>query len=258
MKQFFQSLLGRLGYRLSKLPHRLKGTRRPMGDMDCFLSDVAERGFRPRSILDVGANEGVWTRRASAVFPGASFLLIEPQHEMNASLEAVARDLTNVRFIQAGAGAQKGVLTLTVSVDLQGSSFLAAEDAASTNMERRPVPIITIDSLYEDGGDFPDLVKLDIQGFELEALRGAQTLFGRTESFILEVSLYEFMPNCPIMSEVIAFMSQRDYEVYDIPGYLRRPFDSALGQVDIAFARTNGFLRSSNQWDAPQRETSSI
>jgi FkbM family methyltransferase len=125
-----------------------------MGDMDCFLSDVAERGFRPRSILDVGANEGVWTRRASAVFPGASFLLIEPQHEMNASLEAVARDLTNVRFIQAGAGAQKGVLTLTVSVDLQGSSFLAAEDAASTNMERRPVPIITIDSLYEDGGDF--------------------------------------------------------------------------------------------------------
>jgi FkbM family methyltransferase len=248
VKDIIQGLLARGGYRLTKLPHRLAGTRRPIGDMACFLSDVAQRGFRPRSILDVGANEGVWTRKAFAVFPDASFLMIEPQHEMKPLLEAVSRDIHRARWVQAGAGAQAGELTLTIWEDLQGSSLLPGKED-HVGAERRTVPIVTIDSLYAGGTDFPDLVKLDIQGFELEALRGAQTLFGRTELFVLEVSLYEFMPRCPVVSEVVAFMAQRGYEVYDFPGFVRRPFDGALGQIDIAFSRVGGSLRSSTQWD---------
>ncbi len=94
----------------------------------------------------------------------------------------------------------------------------------------------------------PQLAKLDIQGFELEALKGAKSLFGVTELFILEVSLYEFLPSSPVVSEVVAFMAARGYEVYDIPGFARRPFDSALGQIDLAFARKGGFLMARTDW----------
>jgi predicted PolB exonuclease-like 3'-5' exonuclease len=53
----------------------------------------------------------------------------------------------------------------------------------------------------------------------------------------MEVSLFSFenVPNMPIMREVIEFMGEREYEIYDIPGYLRRPSDGALGQVDSRF-----------------------
>jgi len=94
----------------------------------------------------------------------------------------------------------------------------------------------------------PDLVKLDVQGFELEVLSGAETTFGRTELFIVETSLFRFLPNQPLIREVISFMADRDYELYDITAHLRRPYDGALGQVDLAFVKADGRFRAEAKW----------
>jgi hypothetical protein len=141
-------------------------------------------------------------------------------------------------------------LLQTIWEDLAGSSFLPPQDAALQNNGRqRLTPVVTIDSVLADHRGFhPDFVKLDIQGFELRALAGATSIFGRTEMLILEVSLFEFMVGQPLARDVIAFMGDRGYEIYDIPGFLRRPFDGALGQMDLAFVRQGGRLRSSDQW----------
>jgi hypothetical protein len=53
----------------------------------------------------------------------------------------------------------------------------------------------------------------------------------------------------PIFHEVIAFMAERGYFAYDFPGFLRRPYDGALGQVDICFAKHDGVLRTTNRWE---------
>ena len=116
-------------------------------------------------------------------------------------------------------------------------------------MPVRPIDVI----LQAQGWGVPDLVKLEVQGFELEALRGADSLFAKTELFILEVSLFPFIAGTPIVREVIAFMAERGYELYDIPGSGRRPYDGALGQVDFAFARTQGTLRRCQSGSAPAR-----
>jgi FkbM family methyltransferase len=244
-----QNFLRRFGYQLNKLPHRLPPVRRPIGDMPCFLQDIAVRGFKPDAILDVGANRGDWSRMAAAAFPNAALLLIEPQEEMVPHLQQFCASRAQARYVQAGAGAEAGELTLTIWDDLEGSSLLPEENTVLTqDKNRRKINIVTIDSLYGNETPLPDLVKLDIQGFELEALKGAQKLFGHTELFILEVSLYEFMPKAPLFSDVVLFMAQREYEVYDLPGFMRRPLDGALGQVDIAFARREGILRRSRDW----------
>ncbi len=247
--QTAQAMLRRFGYQIRKLPHRLSPVQRPVGEISCFLEDVAARGFKPAAILDVGANRGNWSRMAAAIFPEASFVLIEPQEEMTASLQQFCREVPKARHIEAGAGAKAGELPFTIWDDTEGSSFLPQENTPITqNKTRRTVKIVTIDSLYPEGAKLPELVKLDIQGFELEALKGAQRLFGQTELFIVEVSLHEFMPNQPSVAEVVAFMAERGYDAYDFPGFIRRPSDGALGQTDIAFARRDGFLRRSREW----------
>jgi FkbM family methyltransferase len=187
---------------------------------------------------------------ALQVFPGAAVIMIEPQIEMVAPLEALCREKSNLSLVKAGAGSEPGQLLQTIWEDLAGSSFLLPEDAVLQSEGRqRMTPIVTIDSVIAAHSHFhPDLVKLDIQGFELKALSGAASIFGRTEMLILEVSLFEFMAGQPTARDVIAFMGDRGYEIYDVPGFLRRPFDGALGQLDIAFARKSGCLRSSNQW----------
>jgi FkbM family methyltransferase len=216
-----------------------------------LLFELRQRGLEARAILDVGAYQGLWSEMAAEPFPAARFFLIEPQVEMKPSLDAFCRRHPGSRWFPAGAGAAPGERILTtVADDYCGASFLRepSEEMARSLRQRR-VPIVTIDSLLEEAAiTMPDLVKLDVQGFELEALRGGQRLFGPVEAFILEVSLFRFMPGLPLFHEVVAFMAERDYYAYDFGGSLRRPYDRALGQTDLCFARKTGIFRATDRW----------
>ncbi len=216
-----------------------------MGDAHSFLEDLKARGFIPRTIVDVGANEGGWSRMAKTVFPNAACHLIEPQREMKPALEAFCREFDDSRFFLAGAGAEAGELRFSVYEDLVGSSFLSGGPAGS----ERTVPVITIDSLFADGEIPPPvLAKLDVQGFELEALKGAAESLEKIEVVILEVSFFAFQSGWPLFHEVIAFMHSRGFVAYDFAGFLRRPRDGALGQADVCFVREEGVLRQSSDW----------
>ncbi|MBI3852522.1 MAG: FkbM family methyltransferase [Verrucomicrobia bacterium] len=242
-----------LGCRLVRVSPKffVPGTvERPIANLGMFLEDIRARGFRCRGIIDVGANTGGWTRMAMQSFPEADFLLIEPQVEMTACLDALCGEHRNVEYVLAGAGSEEGELVLSVYRDLMGSSFLPkADDSLLGTGKQRKTKIVTLDGLLSKREICPDLVKLDVQGFELEVLKGAATCFGRTEVFILETSLFRFESAAqPMTRELIQFMAERGYELYDITEFYRRPFDGALGQVDLAFVRANGVFRKSNQW----------
>lgn len=255
MKQLVQKLLGKCGYAIRRTGTLQGGNpgsaTRPIGACDLFLEDLRARRFKPRGIIDVGANRGNWTRMALSVFPRTPVLMIEPQDEMEIFLSELAATTPNCHFVKAGAGRAPGELVQTISEDSYGSTFLPAvkNDLLAADKQRK-TRIVTLDNLLTGAHSqfIPDLVKMDIQGFELEALAGGETLFGRTEVFILETSLFQFIPGTPLAREVISFMSTKGYELYDIPGSCRRPYDGAVGAVDLAFVKANGVFRNVAEW----------
>lgn len=252
MKALLQKALNTSGYQLKKIQqHRLLPNERPVGDMQCLLEDLRKRGLQCSFIMDVGANRGQWSRMAKNIFTEAEFCLIEPQIEMFNSLQNFCDEFENSFFVNAGAGACKEAKTLTVWDDLLGSSLLPVVNCdLKKNNKQREIEIITIDSIIAKRKvNAPELIKLDIQGFELEALKGAEQTFGVTEVYILEVSFFAFERAMPVFADVINFMLERNYVVYDFAGFLRRPYDGALGQCDICFVKKNGFLRRSNKWE---------
>lgn len=223
---------------------------KPIGDIFFLLYNLSERGFECSHILDVGAHSADWARTAKKIFPDAVIYLVEPLTEMEEHLKKFISDYPSSRYFLYGAGSKEETLYMTVSKALEGANFLQEENIYLKNSKvQREIKIITIDSLIEKKViEIPQLVKMDIQGFELEALKGAELLFGKTEVFILETSFFEFIKGTPLVSDVITFMAHKGYEIFDFAGFLRRPYDRALGQMDICFAKKNGFLRSSDNW----------
>jgi FkbM family methyltransferase len=243
-KRFVTKTIKRVGRRLGL---DIRHSAQTIGNMDAFLAHLRRVGFVPNTILDVGANQADWSRLVRTHFPDANFILIEPQVEMLPYLEAFCREAQGSTWKLAGAGREPGEMTLAVWPDLTGSSMLPVP-GDNNQLEHRTVPVITIDSLFAGGEPRPQLAKLDIQGFELEALASATKLFGHTECFIVESNLVRPLPEMPTFFEVVAFFDARGYRVYDFPGHLRRPFDNALAQVDIAFVRKGGMLDNEQRW----------
>lgn len=235
--------IGHLGYsflRVTKIDRSTRGTKR-------FLKKLQARGFHPQSILDVGANYGAWSHIASSLFQDANHYLIEPQVEMRPFLDRFCRKHPGSAFFQAGAGAEEGELNLTVWDDLAGSSFMSMPTNDSSN--RRMVPIISIDSLVSKGQmPLPDLVKIDVQGFELEVLKGGLSCFNHTEVFIIEVSFLPAQPTRPIFHDILNFMLKHNYVMYDIADLKYRPFDGALGQADVCFVKKDGIFTRQKRW----------
>ncbi len=88
------------------------------------------------------------------------------------------------------------------------------------------------------------LLKVDVQGYELEVLRGGTRTLALAEVVLLEVSLLEYNQGAPLMPEVVAFMASAGFVPYDVCGQFRRETDNALCQIDIMFVRRESALRA--------------
>jgi FkbM family methyltransferase len=256
MKRFLQLLFRQFGLEL----HRRKGMARthlgPDRDsLEGVLRQIREAGFVPATVIDVGAAMGMFTRTCHAVFPQAGYLLIEPLEEYLPSLTQVARDIPQARFELAAAAACGDPTTLNVHADLLGSSlYHETEEGSDVNGTPRQVPTIRLDQWVEkQGGSSPYLIKIDVQGAELDVLDGGQAILADTEVVILEVSLFHFFRHGPVFYDVLAYMKTRGFVPYDFLGHQYRLIDDALSQIDVVFVKEDGRLRQLHSYATPEQ-----
>jgi FkbM family methyltransferase len=206
------------------------------------LEHAKKLGFNPQSVIDVGAATGTFALYET--FPEARHLLIEPLEENRAHLEKVVAGLKNAEYIIAAATKETGTVTFNVHADFDGSSLYSECEDTDVNGVPRTVPAVMLDNLYEDRRlQGPVLIKIDVQGAELDVLRGASKLLDITEYVVLETSLFCFFVGGPQFYDVVSFMKERGFVVYDILEYSYRLLDGAMSQVDLVFVKEDGFFR---------------
>jgi FkbM family methyltransferase len=211
-------------------------------ELSGLLKHLKSNGFCPKTIIDVGAFVGDWTRAATSVFPSGGMIMVEANEDNRARLARTAADVGNCEFIIALLGPEQKT-DVVFHVGDQGSSVLP--ELTSFTMQDRRVPMMRLDDLMSSrSAPTPILLKLDVQGFELEVLRGAAQTLAASEVVILETALLPYNEGAPLFAEVISFMATADFAVYDFCGEHRRESDSALFQTDVVFVKINSELRA--------------
>lgn len=201
------------------------------------LAAMAQRGLRPRTVVDAGAYQGDWSRLAKRIWPSCRLIMVEPNGKNCERLTGTAGDLKAELSCEL-LGAEEG-REVRFNVMASGSSIMNERSPLARNVENRRLR--TLDSIVRNV-EAPAFLKIDAQGYELQILMGAPRALACAEAVLLEVALIEVNEGAPLLHEVVAFMKARGFLAYDILEIHRRPLDGALNQVDIVFVREQSRL----------------
>jgi FkbM family methyltransferase len=219
-------------------------TALPKADVRGSLLNAAALGLQPKLLLDIGANQGKWTRFARRVFPQCAVMMIEPQAEMRRYLDPYCQPGKNCEWLCCGVGDHVGEATFTVNPNSVASSFnTTAAKAASQQWEQRALPLVTIDHLVQTKlNRVPEIVKIDAEGYELKILSQANELWGKTELLFVEVSFLSDIPGTNSFVEIVKFLDERDYVPFDFSWFGKK--DKLVNSIgEVAFVPRGGFLR---------------
>jgi FkbM family methyltransferase len=196
-----------------------------------------------RTVIDVGANRGQFALFARRRFPDAELFCFEPLPEAHRKLtEVVGRD-QGVRLEQCAIGAVEGSMSLNVSRSDDSSSLLRP-----TSLQLRTFPktdavsSINVNTKTLDGAIDterlrpPFLLKIDVQGFELEVIRGAERLLGQDGDLLVESSFAELYDGQALADELVAALLAQGYRLRGISS-LTKGLDGSPLQADFLFAR---------------------
>jgi FkbM family methyltransferase len=181
----------------------------------------------PRPIIfDVGANRGQSYRRFRKLFPDARIWSFEPDPEMFALLNKATATDALAHAVPVAVGSNDGTATLYRNNRSGTNSLMPIRDDTAWAREIRAgqrdsvvVTLITLDSYCtQQQIDRVDFAKFDIQGFELEALKGAQGLLKaqRIDLLQLELIVAAFYDRVTSFSDVERWLLPHGYRLMTI------------------------------------------
>lgn len=199
------------------------------------------------TVLDVGANEGLFARRLRDEGFSGRILSFEPLSSAFVLLALASAADPNWECLRLALGATTGEAILNVARNLASSSFLPMDSGLPeaeprlAYIGREECFLSTLDTLA------PDLfqpeerlyLKLDVQGFELEVLHGAEATLDRVLALEVELSQTQVYEGGPLTDEVVSYLAERDYVLLRTePAYVH-PRTSEILQVNGLFVRNS-------------------
>lgn len=220
-------------------------------------SDAIERHLEERAdrivLVDGGAHDGVWARTFVQRFgrkrtsEGAGRRVevhaFEPNTDLWPTLERTLSGVPGTRNAMALA-ATSGESRMHINASPMTSSMLARGDFAVRYFDEvtrpvatRPVWTVSLDDWAAQADiDHVDVLKLDLQGFEVEALRGATAMLRRgVRCVFTEVSFVSLYESQALFGDVDAFMRQHGYRLYNLYHLATKRCDGQLNGADALY-----------------------
>jgi len=198
-------------------------------------------GAQFATVLDVGASRGQFALFALSRFPGAKLICFEPLPEARAIAHKVLEG-RDIELHGVALGSSPGETALHVSARDDSSSLLpigSQQIAAFPGTQESHEIVVSVDVLETYlAKDIarPCLLKIDVQGYELDVLRGAGLGLSCVDEIFVEVSFVELYTGQALADDVIRYLAEHGFRLTDIHDVVRAADGMAL-QADMLFGR---------------------
>lgn len=210
---------------------------------DCFATvQIINKFYKATRLCDIGAHKGHWSFVMHQLNPELeSVVMFEPQKKLMVNLQEYQLLGVKKKIYQCALGDKEHQLSLkggTASASLYNTANNQNHYFPdSTNDESELVEVKVLDEIYKsDGLEYPDLIKIDVQGYELNVLKGAKNVLENARYLVIELGLREFYEGQPSLWALLKFLDESQYVMVD-HGYelrsRRSPFE--LLQFDAIF-----------------------
>ncbi|MDB5088618.1 MAG: hypothetical protein JWR09_2612 [Mucilaginibacter sp.] len=199
------------------------------------------------TIIDIGANEGQFATKISALFQNARLICFEP---LTAPFELLKKNLINVpdaAFYNYALGDSDTELVIHNNEFSPSSSFLNMDGAHKENFiyavktTENIVQVRTLDGL-DLGIEGAYLVKIDVQGFEDKVIAGGSQTIGNAAVVIIEVSFSKLYTDQPLFDDIYRLMTDLGFLYHGNFEQMLSPVDNRILQADAIFinCKANG------------------
>lgn len=209
------------------------------GDTDAAVARaIKERGYEFPVIFDIGGSNGSWVNITSKVFNTSRFELFEPLAEIHPKYIEILKYLKHVYqesyMHPVAIGEKDGSIEISVFEDPSGSTTLPI--GFSEGASAQVVPLRSVDSIVQSGMcRQPDLIKIDIQGGELAALKGAEKTLKDVKFLMLETWLQRgYGKSTPLLSDLIQYLAPRGFFPYEFADVYRGHHGETMS-IDVWF-----------------------
>ena len=173
----------------------------------------------PETIIDIGSNKGQFVMLIEQLFPNKVIHSFEPLDEPLKKQKKFFSYKKNIFFYNFALGSQTGTREFFVTKRMDCSSFLRVDTKKIENDifkidELKNIQIKTLDEIIMNQNiNKPILIKIDVQGFELEVLKGALELLKKVDYLLIEVSDNTIYEEQPLSIEIITFLESKNFKI---------------------------------------------
>jgi FkbM family methyltransferase len=232
-----------LARRVHYLPEKIRYRYFRSHHIDCFETIcVLLKYCKPVYLCDIGANNGHWSSVMRRVNPDLKHVVMfEPQKKYLDHLNELKLDGVTKKLFNCGLGSSEETKLI-----LGGGASASLFEASSNQLNYFPnsidnnteqIEISLLDKIYADNSlPFPDVIKLDVQGYELNVLKGGLEVFTKAKYIVIELSMREFYIGQPPLWELLKCLEDYGFTLID-KGYEWRTKDdiNTLLQFDAIF-----------------------
>lgn len=210
-----------------------------------YLASLKAQGINPRVIYDIGACVLHWTNEARNIWPDANFVVFEAMPECEFLYKEQSLDY-HIGVLSDQSG--KTVDFYQNTYHPGGNSYYRENVEVNpeaveyfNDQHRRNYTTVTLDAVQRlKKLPAPDLVKMDVQGAELDVLKGARECMTNCDHVILELQKVEYNKGAPLKDTVIEWMESQGFEC-------QGAFSDQGPDGDYYFVRRSRPLQTSNQ-----------